>query len=95
MLTQTKRVVDGLKAAGLARKDFKVQTKTDKNGEYSQDPMIVIELSTEELTPLVPALVENGFTVRHYIFNSDMEHYSISHTPYGKSAAIITEDYRK
>ena len=95
MLTQTKRVVDGLKAAGLARKDFKVQTKADKNGEYSQDPMIVIELSTEELTPLVPALVENGFTVRHYIFNSDMEHYSVGITTYGKKAALITEDYRK
>ena len=94
MLIQTKRVVDGLKAAGLARKDFKVQTKADKNGEYSEDPMIVISLSTEDLTPLVPALVENGFTVRHYLLNSDLEHYSVGVTPWGKSAAIITEDYR-
>ena len=94
MLIQTKRVVDGLKAAGLARKDFKVQTKADKNGDYRDDPMIIISLSDKGLAPFVPALVENGFTVRHYLLNSDLEHYSVGVTPWGKSAAIITKDYR-
>ena len=94
MLTQTKRVVDGLKAAGLARKDFKVQTKADKNGEYRDDPLIAVMLSTKDLAPFVPALVENGFTICHYVFNSGLEHFSVGCTPYGKTPAIITTDCR-
>ena len=95
MLTQTKRVVDGLKAAGLARKDFRVRSKADKYGEYWEDPHIVVLLTDEKLTAFVPALVENGFTVYHFLFNSGMEHYRVSVTPYDKKATVITEDYRE
>lgn len=62
---QAKRAIDGLKAAGLRRREFRVRTERHKVGRYVEygDARIGVYCFGERAAEVTPALLAQGFGV--------------------------------
>ncbi len=75
MLEQTRRAIEGLKAAGFERSEFKVRTPRNSRKEY-EDTVITIYASREKQIAAIPALLASGdFDVIRYFRADGFEFY--------------------
>ena len=86
MLEQTKRAIEGLKAAGFKRGEFKV--RTPKRGGYWGRVEISIDAPREKQIAAIPALLEQGFDVTRYYRADGFEYYPSIEDGTGKLTEI-------
>ena len=82
MLEQTRRAIEGLKAAGFERGEFRVRTPMNRRREY-EETEIRICASREKQVAAIPALAEQGFVVTRYIGADGFEFYPSVRRGYG------------